>query len=161
MKALLQRVTEASVSVNREVIGKCGNGLVILLGVEREDTPEDVTLLCDKILKLRIFADAQGKMNRSLVDIGGTVLIVSQFTLCADYRHGNRPDYLQAARPEQAIPLYEAFTDAMRAVLGEEAVETGRFGADMQVQLCNDGPVTIMMESRVFRTGGKRKEEKA
>lgn len=101
MKALLQRVTEASVSVNREVIGKCGNGLVILLGVEREDTPEDVTLLCDKIIKLRIFADAQGKMNRSLVDIGGTVLIVSQFTLCADYRHGNRPDYLQAARPSR------------------------------------------------------------
>lgn len=156
MKALLQRVTEASVSVNGEVIGKCGEGLLILLGVEIGDTPEDVTLLSEKIVKLRIFSDMQGKMNRSLLDIGGTALVISQFTLCADYRHGNRPDYLGAARPEQAIPLYEAFVTSLRTVLGESAVETGQFGADMQVKLCNNGPVTIMMESSVLRKKGER-----
>ena len=151
MKAVLQRVKYASVSVDGEVIGECREGLLILLGVAEGDAEEDARLLCAKILKLRIFCDENGKMNLSLLDIGGELLIVSQFTLLADYRHGNRPDFLASAKPSEAKRLYEYFIS-----LAKESVKnvgTGSFGADMQVSLLNDGPVTIVMESKMIGKG--------
>ena len=149
MKAVLQRVSEASVSVNGEIVGKCGAGLMILLGVAKGDTEEDARLLAEKILKLRIFCDEQGKMNRSVVDTNGELLVISQFTLLANYSHGNRPDYLESAPPAEAKALYEYFTELVSA--GVRHTGTGIFGADMKVSLINDGPVTIVMDSEILK----------
>lgn len=151
MIALLQRVTEASVSVNGLVRGKCDKGLLILLGVKKGDTEGDALVLAEKISKLRIFSDENGKMNLSVKDIGGNTLVISQFTLCANYRHGNRPDFFDAAPPGEADALYRFFCDKLRVCIGADRVETGEFGADMQVSLINDGPVTVMMESSVLK----------
>ena len=151
MKALLQRVLNASVSVDGQVCGQCGEGFLILLGVEKGDEEKDAALLAEKIVKLRIFRDENDKMNLSVTDIGGSVLVISQFTLCANYRHGNRPDFLQAAPPAEANALYEHFVALMRDKLGEDRVATGEFGADMKVSLVNNGPVTMMLESEVLR----------
>ena len=150
MLALIQRIARGRVTSEGEILAECpGTGLLVLLGVTTEDTEEDGRLLADKIAKLRIFSDTEGKMNLSVQDAGGGVIVVSQFTLCASYRKGNRPDYLAAARPEQAIPLYESFVARMRAYVPE--VSTGRFGADMQVEIVNDGPVTMQLDSNVLK----------
>ena len=153
MKAVIQRVTSAKVEVDGEMIGSCGHGLLILLGVAVGDTEEDLDRMLQKILKLRIFEDENGKMNRSVQDIDGEMLVVSQFTLLANYKHGNRPDYLGAAAPAEANRLYELFVERAGAALRH--VGHGRFGADMQVSLVNDGPVTIVMESDVLRPAAK------
>lgn len=149
MIAVIQRVKESSVSIDGAVHGSCGEGLMILLGVAREDTELDAKLLAAKIAKLRIFCDANGKMNLSVKDIDGEALIVSQFTLLANYKKGNRPDYFNAAEPSHAIPLYELFVQLMRAEV--KHVGTGVFGADMQVSILNDGPVTIVMDSNQLK----------
>ena len=143
MRAVVQRVSEARVTVAGETVGEIGRGLLVLLGVGHEDEPAGIVALAGKIARLRIFADDAGQMNRSVIDTGGSVLAVSQFTLLADTRKGNRPSFVAAAPPERAEPLYEAFVDALRA-LGVE-VATGRFGRSMEVALVNDGPVTIVM----------------
>ena len=145
MRAVLQRVSRARVVVGDEVVGEVGRGLLVLLGVAPGDTADDVRWLADKVVGLRVFADEQDKMNRSVVDVGGGVLVVSQFTLHGDCRKGRRPSFVGAAAPEVAVPLYEAFVDAVRA-LGV-FVATGRFGAMMQVELVNDGPVTLILDS--------------
>ncbi len=149
MIAVLQRVAEASVTIDGRINGEIGRGLLILLGVAKEDTEADCRLLCEKIPKLRIFEDEGGKMNLSVADIGGDALVVSNFTLLAAYRKGNRPDFMNAALPENAKPLYENFL----AELGTRIphVAHGEFGADMQVRLTNDGPVTIVMDSNVLK----------
>lgn len=147
MIALIQRAARAQVSVEGEVIGKIGAGMMILLGVIEGDTEEDVERLVKKCVQMRIFPDDNGVMNRSVADVGGEVMVVSQFTLAADIRKGNRPSYIKAARPEQAIPLYESFCDGI-SILLSRPVARGRFGADMQVELINDGPVTIIADSR-------------
>ncbi len=150
MLALIQRIARGKVTSEGEVLAECpGKGILILLGVTTEDTEEDGRLLAEKIAKLRIFSDDEGKMNLSVTDVGGGVIVVSQFTLCASYRKGNRPDYLAAARPEQAIPLYEDFAARMRTLVGR--VSTGRFGADMMVEIVNDGPVTMQLDSNVLK----------
>ena len=146
MRALVQRVSSASVRIGGEVHGKIGPGMLILLGIAETDTAADITWLVPKLVKLRIFADADGSLNLSLMDTGGEVLLISQFTLLASSKKGNRPSFLRAARSEQAIPLYEAFRDALANKL-QRPVPTGRFGADMQVNLTNDGPVTIWIDS--------------
>ena len=143
MKALVQRVTEASVEVGGRRVSQIGAGLLVLLGVRPEDGPEDVAWLARKLPALRIFTDENGLMNRSVADIRGSILIISQFTLYADTRKGNRPSFLAAARPEVANPLYEDLVRQLRAQLGEARVGTGIFGASMQVRLLNDGPVTV------------------
>ena len=153
MKAVIQRVTSARVEVEGELIGQCGHGLLILLGVATGDTEQDLDRMLAKIVKLRIFEDENGKMNRSVQDIDGELLVVSQFTLLANYKHGNRPDYLGAAAPAEAERLYELFLD--RAAACVRHVGHGKFGADMQVSLCNDGPVTIVMESDVLKPSPK------
>ena len=147
MKALVQRVSEASVTVGGETVAAIGTGLLVLLGIRHEDTDADVAWMACKLPHLRIFADAAGAMNCSLLDVGGSVIVVSQFTLYADTRKGNRPGFSAAARPEQAEPLYEALVARLRETLGRERVGTGRFGAGMRVRLVNEGPVTIMLES--------------
>lgn len=150
MKAVIQRVTHASVVVDGETVGACGEGLMILLGVAEGDTELDAELLCRKIVNLRIFTDENGKMNRSVKDIDGEMLVISQFTLLANYRHGNRPDFLASAKPEEANRLYEYFKSlASREV---RRVESGVFGAHMDVTLLNNGPVTIVMDSEVLKT---------
>lgn len=151
MKAVLQRVTSASVAVDGVTVGECAHGLMILLGVAEGDTWEDGERLLAKIVKLRIFEDENGKMNRSIADVGGEMLIISQFTLLANYRHGNRPDYISAAKPDIAKELYERFADAAEAYVSH--VGRGIFGADMKVSLVNDGPVTIVMDSDVLKSG--------
>lgn len=148
MRVILQRVSEAAVRVKEELVGEIGEGLLILLGVETADDESDVEWLVRKICQLRLFEDDEEKMNRSLLDIGGSVLVVSQFTLHAQVKKGTRPSFIKAARPEQAIPLYESFIAAMENELGEGRVATGVFGAMMQVSLVNDGPVTISIDSR-------------
>ena len=153
MKAVIQRITSASVHVDGELIGSCGHGLLILLGVAQGDTEEDLERMLQKIVKLRIFEDENGKMNRSVQDIDGEMLVVSQFTLLANYKHGNRPDYLGAAAPAEANRLYELFLE--RAKTYVRHVGVGRFGADMKVSLLNDGPVTIVMESDVLKPASK------
>ena len=150
MKAVLQRVKCARVEVDGEVVGECGNGLMILLGVAEGDTERDAELLCRKILNLRIFQDDAGKMNRSLLDIDGEMLVISQFTLLANYRHGNRPDFLASAKPDEANRLYEYFKELAKREL--KRVECGIFGAHMEVSLINDGPVTIVMDSEVLKS---------
>jgi len=146
MRAVVQRVTQARVVIAGESVGAIGSGLLVLLGVTHPDTPEQAQWLAEKIAGLRIFNDAAGKMNRDLVDVGGAMLIVSQFTLYGDCRKGKRPSFIDAAPPETAIPLYEAFINGVKA-LGIP-VATGRFGADMQVELVNDGPVTLIVDSK-------------
>lgn len=148
MLALLQRVTAAKVTIANDIAGEIGSGLMILLGIEDADDATDVAWLCPKIAKMRIFSDDDGLMNRSLIDVGGAALIVSQFTLHASTKKGNRPSFIRAARPEKAIPLYDTFIETMRTLLGPDNVATGQFGADMAVTLTNDGPVTIPIDSR-------------
>ncbi len=146
MKAVLQRVTEASVTVDGQVVGAIGPGLLILLGVAQADQVGDAKLLADKAARLRIFSDAAGRFNHSLLDIGGAALVVSQFTLLADTRHGRRPSFTDAASSDVAAPLVDAF--AAQLVALHVPVQQGRFGAHMRVNLCNDGPVTIWLDSR-------------
>lgn len=146
MKAVIQRVKHASVIVNGEKISDIQQGLLILLGVSINDTKEDIDWLSKKIANLRIFNDANGVMNQSLIAVDGEAIVVSQFTLQASTRKGNRPSYLQAARPEKAIPLYEGFVAQFEQDLGKK-VGTGVFGADMKVELLNDGPVTIIIDT--------------
>ena len=153
MKAVIQRVTGASVKVDGSVVGECGNGLMILLGVARGDTEEDARLLAGKICNLRIFCDENDKMNLSVKSIDGEALVISQFTLMANYRHGNRPDFLESAPPDEANRLYEYFADLMTAELRH--VGRGVFGAHMEVALVNDGPVTIVMDSEVLKKKSK------
>lgn len=147
MRLLIQRVSEASVSIGGEVRSAIGTGALVLVGIEERDGREDADWLCKKLANLRIFPDEAGVMNRSLLDINGEALVVSQFTLQASTRKGNRPSYIRAARPEQAIPLYDYFVQALESELGKP-VGTGEFGADMQVALVNDGPVTIWIDSQ-------------
>ena len=146
MRAVVQRVRESSVAIDGNVVGKCGHGLMVLIGVEVGDTEKDLSYIADKVPNLRIFEDEAGKMNRSLLDMGGQILAISQFTLLGDARGGRRPSFITAARPDTAVPLYEALVEKWRS-LGIH-VETGEFGADMQVSLINDGPVTILLDSR-------------
>lgn len=146
MRILIQRVSEASVTINSAVKSKIGNGLLILLGIEPTDTREDADWLCKKVVALRIFDDEAGVMNKSIVDVNGEALVVSQFTLMASTKKGNRPSYIRAARPDIAIPLYEYFCTTLSSLIGKE-VGTGEFGADMKVALINDGPVTIWMDT--------------
>jgi D-tyrosyl-tRNA(Tyr) deacylase len=148
MLAVLQRVREARVTIEDRIAGEIGSGMLILLGIEEADDETDVEWLGGKLVKLRIFSDEAGLMNLSLNDVGGSALIVSQFTLHASTKKGNRPSFIRAARPEKAIPLYEMFIKKMKVLLGEAHVATGAFGADMQVSLVNDGPVTIPIDSR-------------
>ncbi|WP_163101827.1 D-aminoacyl-tRNA deacylase [Peribacillus alkalitolerans] len=145
MRVVLQRSKEASVTVTGEVIGKIESGLVLLVGVTHNDTEDDAIYLADKIVNLRIFEDEQGKMNHSLLDAGGQILSVSQFTLYGDCRKGRRPNFMEAAKPDQAIDLYNFFNEQLRQK-GVE-VQTGEFGAMMDVQLVNDGPVTLILDS--------------
>jgi len=147
MRAVVQRVSQASVRIGGAVRASIGPGLLILLGVEPADTAEDIAWLSGKLARLRIFSDEQGLMNRSVCDIGGEALVVSQFTLYASTKKGNRPSFTEAARPDVAIPLYEAFVRRLEADLGRP-VATGEFGADMQVALVNDGPVTIWFDTK-------------
>lgn len=147
MRTVIQRVTSASVSIGGEVVGEIGKGVMLLLGITPEDIQQDADWLVGKVSRLRIFDDANGVMNLSLQDIEGEVLVVSQFTLMASYKKGNRPSYIHAAPPAVAIPLYEYFVAQLQQTLGRP-VPTGRFGADMQVSLTNDGPVTIVMDSK-------------
>src|SRR5690606_38393751 len=147
MRVVVQRVNEASVTINNEIVSKIEKGLLVLVGVEDEDTQEDINWLCQKITQLRIFDDENGIMNKSIKDINGDLIIVSQFTLHASTKKGNRPSYIKAAKPDIAIPLYESFVSTMENYLGK-SVGTGRFGADMKVQLINDGPVTIWIDSK-------------
>ena len=146
MRAVVQRVTRASVTIDGEIVGEIGNGLVALLGIARDDTREDADYLVAKIIALRIFDDPEGKMNRSLKDIDGGLLVVSQFTLYGDVRRGRRPSFDGAARPEQARELYEHFVEKIRAA--KLRCETGRFQEMMEVELTNEGPVTILLDSR-------------
>ncbi len=145
MRAVIQRTTQSQVTVDGELVGKAGAGLTVLLGVGAEDTEEDARYLADKIVNLRIFEDADGKMNRSLLDMGGEILAISQFTLYGDVRKGRRPSFTAAAPPSLAEPLYEVFVQALRA--HDVTVGTGRFQMEMQVTLTNDGPVTILLDS--------------
>ena len=150
MKAILQRVKFAKVEVDGEVVGEIGKGFLVLLGVAREDDQREAEVLADKIAGLRVFTDENDKMNLSLADIGGEVLVISNFTLCADCSHGRRPSFIAAARPEQAEPLYEYFSQRLRDA-GVKKVAQGIFGADMAVSLLNDGPVTIDINSKELK----------
>lgn len=146
MKIVIQRVSQASVEVEQKIVGEIKQGLMLLIGVEETDTQEDADWLVKKILDLRIFSDAEGKMNLSVKDIGGEILCISQFTLMADYKKGNRPSFIRAARPDHAVPMFEYFKDLIKS--SGLKTESGIFGADMKVRLLNDGPVTIVMDSK-------------
>ena len=143
MKAWVQRVTEASVTIDGEKVAEIGQGYLVLLGVTHGDTEAAADKIADKLVKLRIFEDENGKTNRSIEDINGSIIVVSQFTLYADTEHGNRPGFSNAASPELANPLYERVVAKLRSVLGQDRVGTGRFGADMKVRLLNDGPFSV------------------
>ncbi|MBP3840277.1 MAG: D-tyrosyl-tRNA(Tyr) deacylase [Chryseobacterium sp.] len=146
MKAVIQRVSEASVKVGGKAVGEIGNGLLLLIGIDETDEKTDAEWLVQKILNLRIFGDDEGKLNRSVLDISGQILCISQFTLIADYKKGNRPSFIKAAKPDKAVPLFEYFKEEIsRSGL---KTESGIFGADMKVSLLNDGPVTIVMDSK-------------
>lgn len=147
MRVVIQRVTEASVKISGKIKSEIGNGLLVLLGIEEADNAEDIEWLCGKIARLRIFGDFEGVMNLSLLESGGEVLLISQFTLHASTKKGNRPSYMKAAKPEVAIPLYEKFILQLEKETGRE-IHTGVFGADMKVSLVNDGPVTIIIDSK-------------
>src|SRR5690554_4787159 len=147
MIAVIQRVSESSVKINGKVKSEIGNGLMVLLGIENTDESEDIDWLCKKIVNLRIFNDDQGVMNRSLLDMQGELLLISQFTLYASTKKGNRPSYIKAAKPEIAVPLYEKFVQILEKEM-EKTVQTGEFGADMKVELINDGPVTIIIDTK-------------
>ena len=146
MRVILQRVSEARVQIDGAIVGEIGHGLLVLLGVTKSDTAEQARWLADKIVSLRIFNDVEGKMNRDLAEVGGAILVVSQFTLYGDCSKGRRPSFIDAAPPEVAIPLYEEFINAVKAHGIPTA--TGRFGAMMQVSLINDGPVTLILDSK-------------
>ena len=145
MRAVVQRTTGASVEVEKSIVGEIGRGLVVFLGIEEGDTTTDLQYICDKVTGLRVFDDENEIPNLSVCDIGGSVLLISQFTLCADARKGKRPSYIKAARPEQAIPLYE---EAISRIRQSVPVATGVFQANMQVKLVNDGPHTILLDSK-------------
>ena len=147
MIAVIQRVSEAKVDIENKTVGQIEIGLIILLGIENEDGEDDINWLSRKVVNLRIFADENGVMNKSLIDVGGDILLVSQFTLHASIKKGNRPSYIKAAKPEIAIPLYDKFRGVLEADLGK-GIQTGEFGAMMQVSLCNDGPVTIVIDTK-------------
>ncbi len=146
MKAVFQRVTFAQVTVDGKPVSKIGQGILLLVGVCDGDTAEQADIMADKVAGMRVFEDENRKMNRSVLDIGGSVLAVSQFTLCANTRHGRRPDFFGAARPEIALPLFDRVVERLRQA-GIADVQTGIFGADMQVELLNDGPVTLMLDT--------------
>ena len=157
MRAVVQRVSEASVAVDGAVVGRIGRGLLVLLGVGASDNLADAELLAEKVAHLRIFSDSEGRFNRSLLDVGGGALVVSQFTLYADTRRGRRPSFSDAAPPEVAAPLVDAFAAALRQL--SIVVATGAFGAHMHVALVNEGPVTILLDSEIFRAPrGARKD---
>jgi D-tyrosyl-tRNA(Tyr) deacylase len=147
MRVVLQRVSRASVAIDQQVKSAIGNGLLVLLGIEDADTAEDIEWLAKKIAQLRIFNDEDGMMNKSILDVDGEVLVVSQFTLHASTKKGNRPSYIRASKPDFAIPIYHQFVAVLSEVLNKE-VKTGEFGADMKVELLNDGPVTIVIDSK-------------
>lgn len=147
MIAVIQRVTRASVTIHQQIKANIGLGLLILVGIEDADTQEDIDWLSAKLINLRIFEDEQGVLNISVKDVGGEIIIVSQFTLHASTKKGNRPSYIKAAKPEVAIPLYEKLINAVQAELGKP-IQTGEFGADMKVELVNDGPVTILIDTK-------------
>jgi D-tyrosyl-tRNA(Tyr) deacylase len=147
MRVVIQRVSEASVTIDQQVHGQIGVGLMVLVGIEDADTNEDIQWLSNKIINLRIFNDANGVMNCSVKDVNGDLLLVSQFTLHASIKKGNRPSYIKASKPDIAIPLYEQFKKAIAQELGKP-IQTGVFGADMKVKLINDGPVTILIDSK-------------
>lgn len=147
MRIVIQRVSYASVQIDGEIKGSIRGGLLLFLGIEELDKQEDVQWLCNKVSALRIFSDSEGKMNLSIGEAGGDFLVISQFTLHASYKKGNRPSFIRAARPETAIPLYESFIKELRSVSGCK-VETGIFGAMMEVSLLNDGPVTLIFDSK-------------
>lgn len=144
MRAVVQRVDRASVTIDGNVNGKIEKGFMVLMGIDEKDGQKDLDYICDKLMGLRIFEDEEGKMNRSIIDAGGSILLISQFTLYGDARKGKRPSFIRAARPEKAIPLYEA---AIAKLSEKVHVETGIFGAEMKVELVNDGPVTILLDS--------------
>lgn len=147
MKAVIQRVTEASVTINNEKVADIGQGLLVLVGIEDADTQEDIDWLTAKISQIRIFNDENEVMNKSVQEVKGDVMVVSQFTLHASTKKGNRPSYLKASKPPIAIPLYEAFVTSMEKSIGKK-VQTGQFGADMKISLVNDGPVTIIIDTK-------------
>ena len=147
MRAVIQRVEKASVVILENEVAKIEQGLLVLLGIEIEDTKEDALWLASKIAVLRIFSDEKGVMNKSITELGGEVIVVSQFTLHAKTKKGNRPSYIKAARPEQAIPLYQQFKEDLALAIGRQ-VQSGEFGADMKVSLINDGPVTILIDTK-------------
>ena len=148
MRIIIQRVSEASVSIEGETVGRIGMGFLVLLGIVDDDAKEDIDWLVGKVTRMRIFSDDQGKMNLGLNDVGGELLVVSQFTLHASTRKGNRPSSTKAARPDTAIPLYEQFLEKASQEMGKPCA-SGQFGADMQIALVNDGPVTIMIDSKL------------
>ncbi|WP_121966252.1 D-aminoacyl-tRNA deacylase [Myroides sp. N17-2] len=147
MRVVIQRVTKASVTVEGNVIGSIGQGLLVLVGVEDIDTVQDIEWLSGKIVNLRIFEDEAGVMNKSIKEVGGDVLLVSQFTLHASTKKGNRPSYIKASKPDFAVPMYEKFITQLEKDM-EKSIQTGEFGADMKVELLNDGPVTIVIDSQ-------------
>ena len=147
MKAVLQRVSSASVIISEKIVAQIDNGLLVLVGIEDADTQEDIYWICQKIVNLRIFSDENNVMNLSVKDIQGGIIVVSQFTLHANTKKGNRPSYIKASKPEIAIPLYENFVQQIELELGKK-IQTGKFGADMKVALVNDGPVTIIIDSK-------------
>lgn len=149
MRALIQRTTNSKVEIDEQVVGQIGSGLCVFIGVESEDDKNDLDWVLKKIINMRIFSDADGKMNLSLLDISGALLIISQFTLHASTKKGNRPSFIQAAPPKQAESLYDQFVDEAKLVLGSNRVANGEFGADMKVSILNDGPVTIWLDSKL------------
>jgi len=147
MRAVIQRVTHASCTVEGEVTGKIDLGFVVLLGIEDADTDDDLQWLAQKICSLRVFGDENGLMNKALADVDGNILLISQFTLFAQTKKGNRPSFIKAARPDKAIPMYEKMIDALKTITGKK-IATGIFGADMKINLTNDGPVTIIIDTK-------------
>ena len=147
MKALIQRVKKAKVTVNGEITGAIDDGMLVFIGVEKDDNKEDLAYICKKIVNLRIFSDAEGKMKHSIIDKEYNILLISQFTLTANAKKGNRPSFIEAAAPEIAVEMYQEMIETLSLVMGKK-IQTGIFGADMQVELINDGPVTIPIQSR-------------